>query len=96
MLFGNAVRLQQCTSKRRQDFLTVETVNIHEAKTNLSRLIERVQQGEEIIISTAGKPVARLTALDTSDKPRKLGVLKGKLVLTDDFYEPRPADIFSD
>ena len=71
----------------------MESVNIHEAKTKLSRLIERVQLGEEIVISKAGKPVAKLSALDSSPKPRTLGLLKGKLKLSVDFDAPLPEEI---
>ncbi len=71
----------------------METINIHEAKTNLSRLIERVQQGEEIVISKAGKPVAKLTGLGHQSKPRTLGLLKGKFKVSDDFDAPLPDDI---
>lgn len=71
----------------------MESVNIHQAKTNLSRLIERVQLGEEIVISKAGKPVAKLSALDPRPKPRTLGLLKGKLKLSADFDAPLPEEI---
>ena len=54
-----------------------ETVNIHFAKTNLSRLIERVERGEEITIARAGKPVAVLTVVRPAEK-RKLGALRGE------------------
>jgi prevent-host-death family protein len=60
-------------------------INIHEAKTQLSKLIERAAQGEEIIISKAGKPVAKLTPYDLSSQPRKPGAWKGKVVIAKDF-----------
>ena len=60
-------------------------VNIHQAKTHLSKLIERVLKGEEIIIGKAGKPVARLTPY--TPKKVKLGVLKGKIEISEDFDE---------
>jgi prevent-host-death family protein len=63
----------------------VAHVNIHEAKTHLSRLVERVEQGEEIVIARAGKPVAKLVPVDVRRKPRKLGQLKGKISLTPDW-----------
>jgi prevent-host-death family protein len=65
------------------------TVNIHEAKTHLSRLLDRVAAGEEIIIAKAGTPVARLVALEDR-APRPLGFLKGRL--TDAFFEPLAED----
>ena len=60
-------------------------VNVHEAKTNLSRLLERVRAGEEIIIAKGGKPVARLCPIE-ADKPRTPGILKG--VVEDSFFDP--------
>ena len=60
-------------------------VNIHEAKTHLSKLIERVLKGEEIIIGKAGKPVAKLAPY--TPKKVKLGVLKGKIEISEDFDE---------
>ena len=71
----------------------MESVNIHQAKTNLSRLIERVQSGEVIVISKAGKPVAKLSPLEPVAKPRTVGLLKGKLKLSEDFDAPLPAEI---
>ena len=61
--------------------------NIFEAKTNLSKLIEQVLHGKEIVIAKAGKPVARLTAYLPAKKNRKSGLLKGKIVIPDDFDE---------
>lgn len=66
------------------------TVNIHEAKTHLSRLLERVASGEEIVIAKAGKPVARLVPIADKAGPRPLGFVKGRL--TDAFFEPLPAE----
>ncbi len=64
-------------------------VNIHQAKTQLSRLVERAASGEEIIIAKAGKPVAKLTAINKpARKPRKPGGLKGRLWIADDFNAP--------
>ena len=53
-------------------------VNIHEAKTHLSRLVERVEAGEEITLARAGRPVARLVPYIAGRKPRKLGIWKGR------------------
>jgi prevent-host-death family protein len=63
----------------------MSTVNIHEAKTHLSRLVEDAAAGEEVVIAKAGRPVARLVALAATTPVRKVGVLKGKLALPDDF-----------
>jgi prevent-host-death family protein len=68
-------------------------VNIHEAKTHLSRLLERVALGEEIIIAKAGKPVAKLVRLDDQSKRRVLGSAKGEFRVPDDFNDPLPKDI---
>ena len=67
-------------------------VNIYQAKTNLSKLLEEVQEGKEVIIARAGRPVARLVPFQTS---RKLGLLAGKLTVPDDFDEPLPEEIVS-
>ena len=70
-------------------------INIHEAKTNLSRLLEKVAAGEEIIIAKAGKPIARLVPLVGKPKRRKLGVFKGELNVPDDFDAPLPDDVLA-
>jgi prevent-host-death family protein len=59
--------------------------NIHDAKTNLSRIIERVERGEEIIISRAGKPVAKVIPLATGIDRAARGSLRGKLVVAEDW-----------
>ncbi len=63
------------------------TVNIHEAKTHLSRLLEKVETGEEVIIARAGKPVAKLVRYAEERTPRRLGLLKGQIWIADDFDE---------
>ena len=69
-------------------------INIHEAKTHLSRLVEEAAQGQEIVIAKAGKPVARLVPL-AADAPvtRTPGRLKGKLTIGADFDDPLPPEI---
>lgn len=67
-----------------------DIVNIHEAKTHLSRLLERVQAGEEITIAKAGRPIARLTAIVERPKRRIPGLDKGKIVIHPDFDDPIP------
>lgn len=70
------------------------TVNMHAAKTHLSRLVEKAAAGEEIIIAKAGVPMARLTALKPeAPKKRVLGMFKGQLNVPDDFDAPLPDDI---
>jgi prevent-host-death family protein len=70
-------------------------INIHEAKTQLSRLVEDAAGGEDIIIAKAGKPVARLTALESSSAPRRFGTLKGNIHVADDFDAPLPEEILA-
>jgi prevent-host-death family protein len=60
-------------------------VNTHEAKTHLSRLLERVEAGEEIVIGRAGKPVAKLIPFSATKQPRKAGAWKGKIWLEPDW-----------
>lgn len=62
-------------------------VNIHEAKTHLSRLVERAAAGEEVIIGKAGRPMARLVAYVERRQPRAPGALRGKLWVAEDFDE---------
>ena len=63
----------------------MSTVNIHDAKTHLSRLIEQAAQGEQVIIAKAGKPLVKLTALEAPTRPRRLGFLKGQIAVPEDF-----------
>ena len=63
-------------------------INIHEAKTHLSKIVDEVAAGREVIIAKAGKPMARLVPLVTAPRPKKLGLLKGKLKVPDDFNKP--------
>jgi prevent-host-death family protein len=68
----------------------IEHVNIHEAKTNLSRLIAEVAGGAEVVIAKAGKPVAKLVPVDRGRPLRKPGFLKGRIRIADDFDAPLP------
>ncbi len=68
-------------------------VNIHEAKTNLSRLLARVAAGEEVVISKAGKPVARLVPYSKKGHRRIPGRDKGLVKISNDFDAPLPASI---
>ena len=67
-------------------------INIHEAKTHLSRIVDEVAAGAEVIIAKAGKPMARLTPLIVARRPKKLGLLKGKIKVPDDFNAPLSDD----
>ena len=69
---------------------TPKQVNIHEAKTGLSRLVERVEAGEEIVIARAGTPVAKLVGLKPARARRRLGLLDGRFKIPDDFNRPLP------
>jgi len=68
----------------------MRTVTIHEAKTNLARLIEKACRGEEIIITRGPDPVARLVPIADRKDRRKVGILKGKLRVGREFFEPLP------
>ena len=70
-------------------------VNIHEANTQLSRLVEQAAEGEEIVIAKAGKPCARLVPLEKATAPKRLGLLKGKITVPRDFNAPLPEDVLS-
>jgi len=61
------------------------SVNVHEAKTHLSRLLVRVEAGEEVVIARAGRPVARLVPYRRLAEPRVLGIWKGKVAIAPDF-----------
>lgn len=72
------------------------TVNVHEAKTQLSRLLERVSQGEEVVIARHGKPVARLVAVSERPERRVPGSARGRIVVSEDFDEPLPEEVLKD
>ncbi len=65
-----------------------KAINIHDAKTHLSRLVEQASLGKEIIIAKAGKPMARLVPLLSVPKPKKFDLLKGQMKVSDDFNAP--------
>jgi len=67
-------------------------VNVHEAKTHLSRILDRVSAGEEIVIAKAGKPVARLVPVAVTATARVAGTYAGKIQIADDFEAPLPDD----
>jgi prevent-host-death family protein len=71
----------------------MKQVNIHEAKTTLSRLVDEVSGGEVIVLAKAGRPVAKLVPITEGRKPRKPGYLKGKIKLAADFDAPLPDEI---
>lgn len=67
-----------------------KTVNLYEAKTHLSELVERAAAGEEIVIAKAGRPKAKLVSMGVKRRPRKPGCWKGRLWVADDFDAPLP------
>ena len=71
-------------------------VNVHQAKTHLSRLLADVERGEEVIIARAGKPIARLVRFDLRDGPRILGLDRGIVRVPEDFDAPLPPDVATD
>jgi prevent-host-death family protein len=72
----------------------VDVVNMHEAKTHLSRLVQRAAAGEEIVIGRAGHPLAKLVPYRPPTKKRREGgFLKGQIVIHDDFDDPLPEEI---
>ena len=73
---------------------TTQTVNIYEAKTQLSKLVDIASSGTDVIIARAGQPVARLTTIDQpKKKPIVYGLLEGKGWIADDFDDPLPEEI---
>jgi prevent-host-death family protein len=70
-----------------------KSYNVHEAKTHLSRLLEQVAAGEEVVIAKAGVPVARLLPVVLPVDQRPLGTEQGRVFIADDFDAPLPADV---
>jgi antitoxin (DNA-binding transcriptional repressor) of toxin-antitoxin stability system len=68
-------------------------MNIHEAKTHFSRLLRRVEAGEEVTIARAGKPIAKVSAIGPPNGRRPMGMDRGKIWIADDFDAPLPDDI---
>jgi prevent-host-death family protein len=71
-------------------------VNIHEAKTQLSRLLQRALLGEEVVIAKAGRPIARLAPIEQPREPRKPGSAKGQFWMAPDFDAPLPEDLLAE
>ena len=72
------------------------TVNIHAAKTQLSRLLEQVEEGEETVIARAGKPIARIVPLVPTRPKRRLGILEGQYTVADNIDDPLPDDLLEE
>ena len=71
-------------------------VNVHEAKTHFSRLLDRVSGGEEVIIARAGEPVARLVPVEKPPRERVPGSAKGEIGIADDFDAPLPEEVLGE
>jgi prevent-host-death family protein len=69
------------------------TINIHEAKTQLSKLVDQAARGEPFVIAKAGKPLVKVTALEAPAQPQRLGFLKGEIAVPDDFDTMGAAEI---
>jgi len=67
--------------------------NVHEAKTHFSKLLAKVEAGEEVVIARAGKPVAKLVPVVENKIKRRLGTAKGQIVVPDDFNEALPKEV---
>lgn len=73
----------------------MSAINIHDAKTHLSRLVDEAAAGREVVIARHGRPVARLVPIAAATAPR-IGALKGQLVVPADFDAPLPPDVLAD
>lgn len=71
-------------------------VSVHEAKTHLSRLLDRVLEGEEVVIMRSGKRIARLSAVEGAPVRRKLGTAKGEITFIGDFDAPLPENVLTE
>lgn len=71
----------------------MKMINIHEAKTNFSKLVDAAMGGEEMIIAKAGKPAAKLIPIESFKPKRKPGALKGQIKIASDFDGPLPAEV---
>jgi prevent-host-death family protein len=73
----------------------VEAVNIYEAKTRLSQLVDIAASGQDVVVSRNGKPLVRITRLDSPKRRIKFGLLKGKVIIAEDFDAPMPDEILA-
>ena len=74
----------------------MDTINIYEAKTRLSQLVDKAAAGEDVVVSRNGKPLVRITALVAGKRPVKFGVLRGKVKVARDFDAPLPDDVLAE
>jgi prevent-host-death family protein len=73
----------------------METVNIYDAKTRLSQLVDKAAAGEDVVVSRNGKPLVRITRLEAPKRRIRFGVLKGKLKVAADFDAPLPDEVLA-
>jgi len=73
----------------------METVNIYDAKTRLSQLVDKAAAGEDVVVSRNGKPLVRITQLEGPKRLVKFGVLKGKVRIAADFDAPLPSNVLA-
>ena len=73
----------------------VETVNIDEAKTRLSQLVDKAAAGEDVLVARNGKPLVRMTRIDATKRPIRFGLLRGKVRIAVDFDAPLPNDVLA-
>lgn len=73
-----------------------KTINIHEARTHLSKIVDQVATGAEVIIAKAGKPMARVVPLERAPQPKKLGLLKGQVKVPDEFNAPLDDEVLAE
>jgi prevent-host-death family protein len=71
----------------------METVNIYDAKTRLSQLVDKAAGGEDVVVSRNGKPIVRITRLESTKRRIRFGLLKGKLSIAEDFDAPLPQEV---
>ncbi len=74
----------------------MEKINVHDAKTHFSRLLDQAEKGTEFVIAKAGRPVARLGPLAARPKKRRLGLLDGKFSIPDDFNASLPDEVLAE
>lgn len=73
----------------------METVNIYDAKTRLSQLVDKAAAGEDVVVSRNGKPIVRITRLQEARRRVRFGLLKGKVKIAEDFDSPMPDDVIA-
>jgi prevent-host-death family protein len=73
----------------------MEAVNIYDAKTRFSQLVDKAAAGEDVIVSRNGKPLVRITRLDSARRQIQFGILEGKIIIAPDFDSPLPDEVIA-